>query len=502
MIELAIRSPLTTPIVRPHCLPLVLSLALFGSIAACDSDEEMLPDPQPGAAYEDPAFDITSGDVRYEPGLDAIIFETRVAGDVASVAPTPAGQVDGAPVLGYVFLTSLAPAAVGFPDVSGTVALAVTSHPDFDDTPLWDEDNNQLYDDDGRVYHSHWVVLVEDERAPAGLAARQADNTELSLLPPTAPMPMYLDSPGFAVIENGSTLSVIVPLDRISRAIDFQADVVTAYMEVDGSGASPLLAVHRIYDSLSSDGSLSLTLENGAMAAESAFPAPLGETDREDVSDLDLTDVRVDYIEALDLLAFSMTAAGPIATRIPAPVGAVADAPVLGYAFPTTMKPSAVGFDDREGTLTLAVTSHPDFDDTPLWDEDLDGRYDNDGARYHVHWVVLVDDAGSTAGLSVPPATEQSIRPPTSPMPMYIDSPGFHAFAAGKTLRVLVPAQRVSGVKSFQYDAVAARLRVDIPTAESAPTLRVEEVFEVLSGDLSLPFTVTASRLDQLSQVR
>lgn len=133
------------------------------------------------------------------------------------------------------------------------------------------------------------------------------------------------------------------------------------------------------------------------------------------------------------------------------------------------------------------MTSHPDFDDTPLWDESLDGRYGDDGGVYHVHWAVLVADEDSPAGLSVPPAGDIP-RPPTSPMPMLLDSPGFHAFARGTTLTVLIPAWHLPTTESFDFDALTASMRVD---ASSAPTLRVEEVHEILSGDLSLPNTVT-----------
>ena len=35
--------------------------------------------------------------------------------------------------------------------------------------------------------------------------------------------------------------------------------------------------------------------------------------------------------------------------------------------------------------LALAATSHPDFDDTPLEDEDGDGNPGNDGAKWHSH---------------------------------------------------------------------------------------------------------------------
>jgi len=90
------------------------------------------------------------------------------------------------------------------------LALAVTSHPDFDDTPLWDENNNSNYADDGIIFHSHWVVLVKD-RVPGSLSVKQFNKTDKTVvLPPTNPgMPMYLDSPGFPVLLKGNKLSVL-----------------------------------------------------------------------------------------------------------------------------------------------------------------------------------------------------------------------------------------------------------------------------------------------------
>lgn len=473
------------------CLSLLgMGLAAGVGLAACSSSTT-----SPTSEYAGPSFDVVGGAISYEPQLDSLIFEASVAGDVASVAPTPAGKLDGAPVLGYVFLTNLAPTTVGFPDDGGTLALAVTSHPDFDDTPLWDEDNNEAYDDDGRVYHTHWVVLVEDATAPAGLAVKQAMPAQKAALPPTAPMAMYLDSPGFAVLERGSKLQVIVPFDRVRRHADFTADIVTAYMQVDASGEMPKLAVHEVLGELAGDMPLSVRGKGEATAA--AFPvATAGEGNTGATGTFDIEAAEVSYVQDLDLLVFSMSTAANVATRIPTPAGGLDGAPVLGYVFPTSLAPAVAGFGSKQGTLALAVTSHPDFDDTPLWDENLNGTYGDDGGAYHVHWAVLVADSGSTAGLSVPPAPEGATLPPTAPMPMYLDSPGFHAFASGKRLRVLVPSSRIDGSSDFHFDGVTARMQVD--ASEPMATLRVQEVFEVLSGDLSLPYAVTMKSLEAL----
>jgi hypothetical protein len=433
----------------------------------------------------DPSLQARGISVQYAPALDAVVFEMQVVADAGSVAPEPAGQLDGAPVLGYVFPTDLAPGAVGFDDGPGTVALAVTSHPDFDDTPLWDEDGNERYDDDGVVYHAHWVVLVEDDRAPAGLAVKQRRPS--SVLPPTAPMPMYLDSPGFTVIEDGDTIRVVVPADRIGRALDLKVGGLTAYMEVDASADAPLLAVHGVLSQVD-EGAVSVGVAGASAAPSSAWPQRTVATSEVDPS-FEVVGADAAYLPEADAFVLSMEVEGMAAVIEPQALGQLDGAPVLGYAFPTSLQPQTLGFQQLDGTVALAVTTHPDFDDTPLWDETMDGDYANDGARYHVHWVVLVEDSGSEAGLSVPSQTDASLLPPTAPMPMALDSPGYHAFVRDGRLHVVVPGWHLPGVDSFAFDALAARMQVDAGGA--APVLRVQEVYSVLSGDLSLPKTAT-----------
>jgi hypothetical protein len=395
------------------------------------------------------------------------------------------GQVDGAPVLGYVFVTDLSPSDIGYINVEGTVALAVTSHPDFDDTPLWDEDNNEVYDDDGVVYHSHWVVLEENELAGEGLAVVQA--SESDTLTPTSPMPMYLDSPGFTILEKGNKLHVIVPVNSVKRRTDFTVNALTAYLEVDASGTSPLLKVERIYDQMSEP----LYVMQSDLVPQNNWP--IASVDAEDDS-LDLVDTRVDYVEEVDSLIFSMRTQGYAATKTVDAIGQVDGAAVLGYVFPTTISPENVGFKNIMGaTLALAVTTHPDFDDTPLWDENGNSDYQDDGIIYHTHWVALVADENSAAGLSVPSSFNVADLPPTAPMSMYLDSPNFHAFAQGDLLRVIVPVQRVNGISSFNFDGVTASMAVDLSGA--GPVLRVNKVHDVLSGNLSLPYVVAEKQL-------
>ena len=238
---------------------LTLLVPLTAIIFGCDAAEAQPTGPSPTPMTTD--LDLADARVRYLTDLGLLVFEQKVVGTAGATVPTAAGQLDGAPVLGYVFPTTLAPENVGFAPGEGVVALAATSHPDFDDTPLWDESGDRDYGNDGLVFHTHWVVLVADERLSGGLAVKETQRIDQDL-PPTAPgMPMYLDSPGFSVILRDNTLRILVPLDRVGGRKDFQFDAVTAYMEVNQSDPSrPLLGVYKVYEVLSGDLSLPYVL--------------------------------------------------------------------------------------------------------------------------------------------------------------------------------------------------------------------------------------------------
>jgi len=231
-----------------------LSLALFASLAVVTTPACSQSITHTAAS---PSLDIEGAAVRLLPDLGVLVFEQEVVGTAGATTPAPRGDMDGAPVLGYVFPTTLAPEDVGFAPGDGVVALAATAHPDFDDTPLWDENGDGDYSNDGVRFHSHWVVLVPDERVAGGLSVKAATRIEEEL-PPTNPgMPMYLDSPGFSIHLDGNHLRVVVPTDRVGGRSDFTFDAVTAYMEVNTTDPDrPLLGVYHVYEVLSGDLSL------------------------------------------------------------------------------------------------------------------------------------------------------------------------------------------------------------------------------------------------------
>lgn len=195
--------------------------------------------------------------------------------------------------------------------------------------------------------------------------------------------------------------------------------------------------------------------------------------------DIVKTDITVDT--ANNWLIFSMQVSGKAGSVKPTATGKFAGSRVFSYVWPTNIDPAEVGFDAGAGLLALAVTAHPDFDDVPL--------FDIKGADWHSHWVVLVPDAvcGKDA-LKVKdiPAGTKPRLPKTWPgVPILIDSPGYPPKFSGGTVSIRVPFGDVSTLAGAAFDGVTAGLQVNASAHQ--PLLCVANVFDVASGDLSLP---------------
>jgi len=198
-----------------------------------------------------PAFDITTARATTDGRLTT--FAMELAGMAGSLKPEPTGQLTGAKVESYVWPTDLNPATVGFDEGSGILALAITAHPDFDDTPLFDENGDGDPANDGADWHSHWVVLVKADGCGAGLKVRDV-SPGVDLLPATAPqLPIALDSPGMSPIFDGKLARITVP---ISETETTAFDAVTAELQVHIEGKAPLLCVTGVHDIASGDLSL------------------------------------------------------------------------------------------------------------------------------------------------------------------------------------------------------------------------------------------------------
>lgn len=189
------------------------------------------------------------------------------------------------------------------------------------------------------------------------------------------------------------------------------------------------------------------------------------------------------------IATFTMSVSGTPGATGPDPAGTLAGAPVFSYVWPTSLDPSVVGFEPGAGILAFAVTSHPDFDDTPLFDEGNTGRTDDDGGIWHSHWVVLGPDEACGPGalkvIDIPDGTTPALPLTWPGLPILIDSPGWSPVFEGETLSVRVPFADIGAVEAASYDGVTAALRVNANI--HAPLLCVSDVFDVASGDLSLP---------------
>ena len=194
-----------------------------------------------------------------------------------------------------------------------------------------------------------------------------------------------------------------------------------------------------------------------------------------------------------DTANFSIAVSEKAGSAKPTPTGKLAGAEVYSYVWPTNLNSSAVGFDKDQGILALAVTSHPDFDDTPASDENGDGDKANDGDVWHSHWVVLGPDEACGKGalkvIDIPEGAKPKLPATWPGLPLLIDSPGLDPAISGETVSVRVPLSTLGDVAGVKFDGVTAGLRVNAST--HAPLLCVVNVLDVASGDLSLPGTVS-----------
>lgn len=188
-------------------------------------------------------------------------------------------------------------------------------------------------------------------------------------------------------------------------------------------------------------------------------------------------------------LVFHMQVSGQAGRTRPTKSGQLAGSQVFSYVWPTSLDPSEVGFEPKAGILAFAVTAHPDFDDTPLFDENGDGNLKNDGGVWHSHWVVLQPDEacgkGSLKVVDIPEGSQPRLPRTWPGLPLLIDSPGWSPSFGRGSVNVRVPFDNVPALQAMKFDGVTAALRVN--ASLHTPLLCVAKVFKVASGDLSLP---------------
>jgi len=192
---------------------------------------------------------------------------------------------------------------------------------------------------------------------------------------------------------------------------------------------------------------------------------------------------------------FHMAVSGRAGETKPTPTGQLAGSDVFSYVWPTSIDSYEVGFESKAGILALAVTSHPDFDDTPLFDENGDGNTGNDGNVWHSHWVVLAPNEqcgkGALGVVDIPEGTKPRLPKTWPGLPILLDSPGWNPTLITEMVEVRVPFDDIGIVNNTTFDGVTAGLRVN--QSVHAPLLCVVNVMDVASGDLSLPGKVVSN---------
>ena len=87
--------------------------------------------------------------------------------------------------------------------------------------------------------------------------------------------------------------------------------------------------------------------------------------------------------------------------------------------------------------------------------------------------------------MDVPGGTNPNMPKTWPGLPIMIDSPGYTPVISDSSITVRVPLDNLSGLHNVSYDGVTSALQVNAEV--HTPLLCVTDVFDVASGDLSLP---------------
>lgn len=236
---------------------------------------------------------------------------------------------------------------------------------------------------------------------------------------------------------------------------------------------------------------LAVSLASSALAHTHTQDGIQAKTNQSTLAPFDIVHTRI--TTEGNVAVFHMAVSGKAGSSKPAATNKLAGSSVFSYVWPTSLDSYSVGFDAKAGILALAVTAHPDFDDTPLYDENGDGNTNNDGNIWHSHWVVLHKNErcgkGALAVVDIPKGSKPRLPKTWPGLPILLDSPGWHPTFNAQTVQVRVPFDDIGIVKAMQFDGVTAGLRVN--QSVHAPLLCVVDVKDIASGDLSLPGKVT-----------
>lgn len=225
---------------------------------------------------------------------------------------------------------------------------------------------------------------------------------------------------------------------------------------------------------------LAAVLAGPALAHAQAISSP-SQPEKAAAFDIVSTAVRSDGPDVV----FTLQVRADAGELRPKAVGEFAGSAVFSYVWPTSLDSATVGFEESQGILALAVTFHPDFDDAA-------GGAVNRHV-WHPHWIVLAPDpVCGPAALKVkdiPTGTTPRLPATWPGVPLLIDSPTYPTVLGGDQVEVRVPATVIGATEGIRFDGGTSALQVNANL--HAPLLCITDVFDVASGNLSLPGRVT-----------
>jgi hypothetical protein len=214
-----------------------------------------------------PPFDITKANIKINAETKQLEFSMSVTGVAGSSKPKEKDKVRSAQMAAYVWTIGVNPSVVGFEKDAGTLALAISAHPDFDDNLSGDgkgaKDVNGIENAKGGIWHAHWVVLTRDNSC-GNNALKAVDIAKGST--PAVPkawsgLPILMSNVDAEPKFSLTNVSVQVPVPDVGVFKGAAYDGMTAVFRVKEQPTRPYFCVSRVIDTVSDNLNFPGTIE-------------------------------------------------------------------------------------------------------------------------------------------------------------------------------------------------------------------------------------------------
>ncbi len=194
--------------------------------------------------------------------------------------------------------------------------------------------------------------------------------------------------------------------------------------------------------------------------------------------DMTRADVKLNTEE--NWLEFSLTVKGYPGTRKQPKLARLEGSRMNAYMWMLKADPSLVGFEKGSGTLTFAVTQHPNFDDAS----------GQPGGEWHAHWMVIANDDNCGERLmkivEIPEGSKPALPKSWSGQPVLLANVDAKpVFSKDVNLTVRVPLENAAAFKGTKFDAATMGWRIKF--TPKAPDFCTYYVYDIISDDFSFP---------------